>query len=299
MEWVGLTAPFDCSGTGRGEERGAAALAAAGLFDRLGVAEVRELDACLDDDVRDPDSGIIGYDRVIEISRGIHEATSAVYRKGARPLLVGGDCGCIIGALAAARNHIGRLGACFLDAHLDSWDGVTSTTGELADMDIAIVTGHGDTALVSLGGEVPICRPGDTIVVGYRVPTADELEAAEPEHLLADPRIQVIRAEAVLRHDAAEVGAYAAERLVEQAGSFWLHFDVDCFDGRVMAAMTYGQDFGLTFHEVEGLLTSLVASDGLVGVSVTDFTPPKDPDGTHARRLVSTVAAAWQSAAPG
>ncbi len=294
-DWIGLTAAFDCSGAGRGEELGPAGLAAAGVFDRLGVIEVRELDARLDDDVRDPTSGIIGHDRVVEISRGIYEAASAVYQAGARPLLVGGDCGCIIGALAAARNRSGRLGACFLDAHLDFWDGATSPTGELADMDIAILTGRGDPALVDLGGEGPICRPGDAIVVGYRVADPGELQGSEPEHLLADPRIQVIPAEAVLRHDAGAIGAYAAERLVEQAGSYWLHFDVDCFDRRAMPAMTYGQDFGLDHEHVEALLSGLLASDGLVGVSITDFTPPKDPDGSHARRLVATVASAWQS----
>jgi arginase len=299
MAWIGLTAPFDCSGASRGEELAPEALARAGLFEELGVGDVRELDARLDDDVRDPSSGIIGYERVVEISRGIHTATSAVFEEGARPVLVGGDCGCIIGALAAARDHCGRLGVCFLDAHLDSWNGATSTTGELADMDIAIITGQGDAALVDLGHPGPICRPGDAIVIGYRVATASELQGADPEHLLADPRMQVIRAESVLRHDAATVGVYAAERLAEQAGSYWLHFDVDCFDARVMPAMSYAQDFGLAYEHVEALLRSLLSSAGLVGFSITDFTPPKDPDGLHAGRIVGAVARAWRAAGLG
>jgi arginase len=292
--WIALTAAFDCSGASRGEERGPEAFTTAGLFSALGIDDVRELDARLDSIMRDPNTGIIGYDRVVEISRAIHGATTAVYEEGARPLLVGGDCGCIIGALAAARDRHGRLGACVLDAHLDSYDGATSPTGELADMDIAIVTGRGDAALVNLGGQGPICRPGDAIVVGYRVPDGGELQGSEPEHLVADPRIQVIWAEGVLRHGAGEVAAYAAERLVDQAGAFWLHFDVDCFDRRVMPAMSYGQDFGLAYEHVEELLTSLLASDGLVGVSISDFAAPKDPNGSHARRLVRTVATAWQ-----
>src|SRR5262245_2070574 len=296
-EWVALTAAFDCSGAARGEEQGPEALAAAGLFSALGIKDVRELDARLDDDLRDPATGIIGYDRVVEISRRIHSATAAVYREGARPLLVGGDCGCIIGALAAARDRHGRLGACFLDAHLDAYDGETSLTGELADMDIAILTGHGEAALVNLGGVAPICRPGDAIVVGYRVADAHELQGSDPEHIFADPRTQVIWAESVLRHDPRAIGGYAAERLAEQAGAYWLHFDVDCFDRRAMPAMTYGQDFGLDHAQVEALLAPLLGSDHLTGVSISDFAAPRDPDGSHPRRLVSTLATAWETGA--
>jgi arginase len=291
--WIGLTAAFDCSGASRAEASAPAALTAAGLFDRLGVQDVREIDARLLEDRRDPESGIIGYDRVVEITHNVPVASRAVFAAGSRPLLVGGDCGCIIGALAAARDMHGRLGACFLDAHLDAYDGRTSPTGELADMDIALLTGRGDPALVDLGGPGPICRPGDAIVIGYRIPDEDELQGSEPEHLFADPRIQVIWAETILRNDPAAIGTYAAERLAEQAQSFWLHFDVDCFDRRVMPAMTYGQDFGLGYEQLQALLLALLRSPALVGVSICDFTPDEDRQGTHARRLVDLLEATW------
>lgn len=217
---AGLDRPhgrFDCSGEDRGEAFAPQALAEAGLFLRLGIADVVELDARLTDSLRDPATGIIGYTRVLEISRTVHSATGIVYPGGSRPLVVGGDCGCIIGALAAARDTHGQLGACFLDAHLDAWDGRSSPTGELADMGIAIITGRGDPTLVDLGAPGPICEPGSTIVIGYRVADDDETQGSEPEHLVADPRTQVIWAESVLRHDAGAFGASTAARLASQA----------------------------------------------------------------------------------
>lgn len=293
--WIGLTAAFDSSGTSRGEELAPEAFAAVGLLERLGIAETRDVDARLTDSTRDPASGIIGYRRVLEVTRNVESAVTKVYEDGARPFLVGGDCGCIIGAFVAARDRYRRLGACFLDAHLDSWDGVTSPSGELADMDIGVVTGRAVSNLFELRGGDPVCHPGDVIVVGYRLADDGDLLGPETEHLLADPRIQIIPAEVVLHHDAAEIGIYAAERLASQTEGFWLHFDVDCFDRRVMPAVTYGQDFGLAYEHVEALLASLFASSALVGASLCDFTPNRDPDGVHASRIVDTIARAWPS----
>ena len=42
------------------------------------------------------------------------------------------------------------------------------------------------------------------------------------------------------------------------------------------------------------LARPLMASDELVGVSVTDFNPDLDEDGTHARRIVDALASTLQ-----
>jgi arginase len=78
-------------------------------------------------------------------------------------------------------------------------------------------------------------------------------------------------------------------------GKFWLHFDVDVFDVDVfdqeeMSAVTYPLPDGLGWEHVEALLRPLVQSRRLVGLSVADFVPDKDPDGRYARRLVELIA---------
>ena len=73
-------------------------------------------------------------------------------------------------------------------------------------------------------------------------------------------------------------------------GKFWLHFDVDVFDQEEMPAVTYPLPDGLGWEHVEALLRPLVQSRRLVGLSVADFVPDKDPDGRYARRLVDLVA---------
>jgi arginase len=49
-----------------------------------------------------------------------------------------GGCSLLPG-LAGARRTYGRVGPAYLDGHLDLYDGVTSPTGEAADMPISVV----------------------------------------------------------------------------------------------------------------------------------------------------------------
>ena len=69
-----------------------------------------------------------------------------------------------------------------------------------------------------------------------------------------------------------------------------MHFDVDVFDQAEMPAVTYPLPDGLNWEHAEALLRPLVGSRRLVGLSVADFVPDKDPDGRYARRLVDLVA---------
>jgi arginase len=73
-------------------------------------------------------------------------------------------------------------------------------------------------------------------------------------------------------------------------GKFWLHFDVDVFDQEEMPAVTHPLPDGLGWEHVEALLRPLLQSRRLVGLSVADFVPDKDPDGRYVRRLVELIA---------
>lgn len=293
--WVLVGAPLDCSGTNRGEARAPKALRDAGLVARTGVRDAGDADAAIDDSGRDARTGVIGFEQLRGASSKIKSAVAAVLEGAGRPLVVGGDCAVLVGALAAAKERFGRVGLAFVDGHLDSFGGETSPSGEAADMDLAFVTGYGPEVLVDLGGGLPIAEPGDVVVMGYR---ADPEEAGEGprEADLVDERVQVVEAQAIKRGDPERLGRYVAQRLEAQAERFWVHFDVDAFDGEEMPAVTYPLPDGLGWEHIEALLRPLVASPALVGLSVADFVPDKDPGGRNARRLVELIAGLLPSA---
>lgn len=285
--WVLVGVPLDCSGTGRGEARAPGALRDAGLAQRTGARDAGDVDATVDDPNRDTRTGVIGFEQIRRASSEIDSTVAAVLDEGGKPLVVGGDCTVLVGALAAANERLGRVGLAFVDGHLDFFGGETSPSGEAADMDLAFVTGYGPEGLVDLAGPPPIAEPGDVVVMGHR---ADPEEGSPHEVDLVDERVQLVEAPAIKRGDPERLGRYVAERLEAQAGRFWLHFDVDVFDQEEMPAVTYPLPDGLGWEHAEALLRPLVRSRRLVGLSVADFVPDKDPDGRYARRLVDLVA---------
>ena len=286
VEWALVGTPLDCSGTNRGEARAPEALREAGLAEGLAARDVGDVEAAVNDPNRDPETGVIGFGQIAEASSKIRSTAGAVLERGERPLVVGGDCTILIGTLAAAKERLGRTGLAFLDGHVDYFGGQSSPSGETADMDLAFVCGYGPQGLSDLAGRPPIVWPGDVVVMGHR---AHLDEDTRREVALVDERTQLVEASAINRGDPARLGRYVAERLEAQAGRFWVHFDVDVFDEEEMAAVTYPQPDGLSWEQVETLLRPLVSSPALVGLSIADYVPDKDPDGVHARRLTDLV----------
>ena len=279
--WTVIEAPLDCSGTSRGEERAPAALRQAALLQRVGGDASIEAEARIRSSDRDPVTGVIGADEIRRASRAIGAAVRDVLTEGRRPLLVGGDCTLLLGVYLGLP---ARVRLWFVDGHADFLDGESSPTGEAADMDLAILTGHGPTELLGTRGLV--VDPASVVLLGHR-----------PDHLSPDVAAENARIDAAIRaHTAEEI----RERGVESAGQeiaagepgrpTWLHVDLDVLDEQALPAVTYPQPLGLDWDEFVALLRPLADAEGVLGVSVADFNPDLDPDGEWARRVVNALA---------
>ncbi len=91
----------------------------------------------------------------------------------------------------------------------------------------------------------------------------------------------------------ARVGSDAAARLAGRPA--WIHLDLDVLDKGVMPAVSYPQPLGLDWDDLLGLLRPLVVAPTLLGVSVADFNPDRDPDGAHAARVVDALESLWRT----
>lgn len=293
--WAAIGAGLDSAGRDQGEERAPRALRAAGLLAELDADDRGDLPVRIADSERDPASGLIGYADVLEASRRLRDDVAAAITEGRRPLVLGGDCTVLVGALAGARVAYApkRLGLAFVDGHLDFYDGRTSPTGECADADLAIVTGGGPEELAALAGPPPIVDAAEVIVAGYRPePAPGSVPAGEftLERDLLDPAIEAIEAATI--DDPAGLGERIERRLASGPGRFWLHLDADVLDPEVMPAVSYPEPGGLGWEQAGALIGPLGASAALVGASVADLNTDRDPGGICAARLAALVAAA-------
>ncbi len=275
-----VDAPLDCSGAGRGEEHAPGALRAAGLVERLGARDAGEAGARIRDTRRDPGTGVVGADDVRRASGAIAARVRELLEAGERPLVVGGDCTLLLGVFQALPRGSGLW---FVDGHADFFDGESSPTGEAADMDLAILTGHGPPRL--LDGDAVLLEPSAAVLLGHRPAELHPDVARENARL--DPAIHALTAPQVRERGPGRVGADAAGRLA--GGPAWLHLDLDVLDESALPAVSYPQPLGLDWDELVALCRPLAAAPNLVGVSVADFNPDRDPDGAHANRVVGAL----------
>ena len=276
-----LDAPIDSSGRGRAEENAPRALRAAGVVERLGAVDAGAAEARIRDSRREPESGVIGADDVRAASAAIASRVLAVLRAGQLPLVLGGDCTLLLGVFDALDAGTGMW---FVDGHADFFDGWSSPTGEAADMELAILTGHGPHG--PLDRRPPPLEPSAVVLLGHR-PSALHPDVAQ-ENARIDPAIEALTAPQVVERGPARVGADAAARLAERPA--WLHLDLDVLDEATLPAVSYPQPLGLDWDQLMELARPLAAAGNLVGVSVADFNPDLDPDGEHAAHIVDAIA---------
>jgi arginase len=286
-DWFLLGAPWDCSGTARGEARAPEALRRAGLTDRVAV-DLGDAATVIADHRRDETTGVRALPDTIAAAHALATALDTGMRghPGRRPLVVGGDCSVLLGVFAHLSRALGGVGLWLVDGHPDYLDAHASDTGETADLELAVLTGAGPPSLTGLGQAVPMVASRHAALIGHRTVGLDPASAAElarlPDDLLA------IDADAVLGdpHGAGRRAAAWADTL---RLPMWLHLDVDVLDPSIMPAVTYPQDGGPDLDQLAAVLTPLAAAPGLLGVSVADFRPDLDPDGRHAAGLVTLL----------
>jgi arginase len=266
-----------------GTELGPVALREAGLAGAVGAADAGDLPVRLTGRIRDPATGIVGWPSVQELTSAVRLQVRDVLAGGGIPVLVGGCCTLLPGALAGARDSLGRLGLAYVDGHLDTYDGQTSPTGEAADMPVSVISGNGPEAWSRHVG-APLVGPGQLALLGPRDRAeATTLGSALPEDCGLDAELSPAQLRA---QGMAVAGAEAAARLARRAGRYWLHLDVDVLSEEVFPATDYLMPGGLDLAELTELLAPLVFRPELAGLSLGCYNPGKDTDGSGAQALV-------------
>ena len=204
------------------------------------------------------------------------------------PVVIGGDCSILIGNILALR-RLGRYGLFFIDGHSDYYLPEESSTGEVADMDLAIVSGHGPDILCDLNHLKPLVMEQDIVVFGYR----DSAQSAQYgcqdiKNTTMINAIEYIDVQRLGLQNAASIGIETL--LKNELLGFWIHLDADVLNDSIMPAVDYRLPGGITFSELSNLLKLLLLSRKAVGISVAILNPTLDKDGSITRNFVSCIA---------
>lgn len=294
IEVVG--AGFNSAGRGDGVARAPGALRRAGLVAAVAARhDVRDSgDVAFGEAVPERGaSGLLAERALAAMVGGVRRKVAAALAGGAFPLLVGGDCPVLLGALAACRDLHGAAGLLFVDGHEDAWPPAASTTGEAADCELGLALGVTAAASLPSGvvpGPAPLLRAEATALLGPR-DGADLLE-----HRVASLRGSLwFATDRELAGRVAESVADAAATVERSAPRWWLHVDLDVLATGELAAVDYPQPGGLTWAELTELTALALRRPGCTGWSLTIYNPDLDPDGRQAARIVRYVEEALPS----
>ncbi|MBT1689989.1 arginase family protein [Dawidia soli] len=271
-----------------GVEQLAAQFLHAGLARRLGIKHPVESVPTLNDrysDQRDPQTHCLNPRPLREFSIALGAAVQRCV-PGRFPIVLGGDCSILLGIMSGLK-RLGTYGIVSLDAHADFYQPEKSTTGEVADMDMAMITGRGPDLLTNIDNLKPYVQDQHAIHIGQR-------DWEETQHYGS----QDIRATAITcmdlatlrQHGVALQSALLANHLQSlRIDGCWLHYDMDVLADDINPAVDYRLPGGLRYDEVELLIRSLFATDKIAGISVAIFNPDLDPDGRMTANMVEHV----------
>lgn len=266
------------------------ALKGAGLVSKFNACYAGRVEPSIPyEPYRDPKTLLKNAAAIKAFSLNLAEVVCGEISKGNFPIMLGGDCSIIIGALLGLKRRGGRHGLFFIDGHSDFYQPQASTTGEVADMDLAIVTGRGPDILADIDGLKPFVRDEDVVVFGYRdaeqASSYGSLDVMDTNMLAFD----LLKVRELKINMAASTAV--SRMLKDELSGFWIHLDADVLDDRIMPAVDYRINGGLDFYELSELLRVLILTRRGVGMSITIFNPQLDPDGSIAKNLVSSIVA--------
>jgi arginase len=183
----------------------------------------------------------------------------------------------------------------FIDGHADFYSAESEPNGEMASMELAVVTGREPAELANLDGRRSLMREQDVVVFGFR---DAESAAAYGSPDVRQTAMHIFDLTEVRRLGAAVAARRGLEAL-EASGveGLWIHLDADVLNDEVMPAVEYRMPDGLWPEELTEALAVVLASPLAVGMEVTIYNPTFDnAERSAARALAQAITAAFATA---
>jgi ornithine--oxo-acid transaminase len=220
-----------------------------------------------------------------------HETNAAV-KRGAIPLVLGGDHCCAVGTWQGVAEALGgSLGLIWIDAHLDSHTLGTSPSGMLHGMPLAELLGvvegsHRPPALATVA-------PRNVCVLGARSYEAEEVA------LLAELGVRVIDMDEIEAHGLDRAFGEALEIATGGTGGFGITLDLDALDPADAPGVNLpvgGGGIGLA--ALRKVLAERGLDPRLAALEIVEFNPHRDRDARTERAVTSIVDVIFGAAAP-
>jgi len=215
------------------------------------------------------------------VASRVAEAT----KRGALPLVLGGDHSVALGTLGGLASVHGPGGVLWIDAHSDINTPQTSPTGNVHGMALAAALGLAGEGFKSGHWPLPSIDARRVALIGIR-----ELDDGE-RRLLRETGVRVFTMSEIDRIGIERAVRESLDR-ISGAGFVHVSLDMDALDPDIAPGVGTPVQGGLTYREAH-LALELVAESGLAGsLEVVEVNPILDRENTTAATAVELVASA-------
>jgi len=263
---------MDLGASKRGVNMGPLAIRYAGLMDKLEEMEFTVVDKgdILTGPTETSDPRMKNFRPIFEANKKLFEQVTDSLRKGALPVILGGDHSVAAGSITAAATHFNKLGLIWIDAHGDFNNDESSPSGNMHGMPLSAVTGFGPEKMIAFSDAVRHVDPRHVAVVGGR-----DIDPGERKRMAASG-IHVFSIHEVDRLGMSEVMNRAIEVASDGTDGIHVSFDVDAITPEEAPGVGTPVHSGLTVREAF-LTAELVAETGkLLSLDMVEINPILD-----------------------
>jgi arginase len=210
------------------------------------------------------------------------EQVAKSMEEGNFPLILGGDHSIAIGSIAGVLQHKHNLGVIWFDAHGDINTDLTSPSGNIHGMPVAVALGIGHERLTSIGKGKTL-NAKNIVFIGQR-----DLDAGE-RMLLKEHGITVFTMHEIDKLGMPQVIEKAIEIASNGTDGIHVSFDMDCMDPIHAYGTGTRVPGGLTYRESHFALEMIALSNKVVSAEFVEVNPLIDNENATAKTAVALV----------
>ena len=223
--------------------------------------------------------------QILDLCHRVAELVEAAARRGAMPLVLGGDHSVALGSLVGMARARGPGGVVWIDAHGDLNTPETSPSGNVHGMVLAAALGLAGDAFRREGWRIPAVEAGKLALVGVR-----SLDEGERE-LLGTLDAKVFTMSEI---DRIGVEPCMREALAHASGAGFLHvsLDMDVVDPDYAPGVGTPVRGGLSYREAHLALETVAEYGRMDSMDVVEVNPILDRENATGQLAVELVVSA-------